>query len=144
MRTESGMSEITPVLIKIRDELLDSMRANGFWYNDELRHDATTWDINNGLCEDFGETVIEHVPDAECDWADALLDDDDAPAHYVVIWHDRYYDAECVEGVDNVRDLPIFAQRSREETTKPLPTEVRSEVTTEVATEVRGEVRGEV
>ena len=50
------------VLIHIRDELLEEMRETGFYYKRELRYDATTWDINNGLCEDFArDTYYEFL-----------------------------------------------------------------------------------
>lgn len=77
------------------------------------------WDINNGRCEEFAETVAARVPGAA---ALPAYDPDLHPAredggwdcdHFVVEFAGRFYDAECHSGVDRVRDLPIYRHRGQ-------------------------------
>jgi hypothetical protein len=108
------------VLREETERLLTHLRLEGFWYGHKdrrRRHDATTWDINCGYCEDFADAVAAQVPGAEAVWAydpelhPPMFDNDPEswlPDHCVVLYEGRYYDAECHEGVDRVRDLPIY------------------------------------
>lgn len=79
----------------------------------------TTWDINNGFCEDFAEAVAARVPDAE---AVPAYDPELHPSredggwnldHFVILWRGRFYDAECHEGVECVKDLPLYRNRGK-------------------------------
>lgn len=68
--------------------------------------------VNNGLCEEFQQAVIESAGldgwFAECvtenypDFADEL------PGHCWVRFRGRHYDAEAPQGVNNFLELPIF------------------------------------
>lgn len=97
------------VFEEVRDSLLAEMRAEGpdqYLYGGDVTGFPLPWDINNGWCETYGEMVRERLPEAECAWLDELTDDDTVPNHYVVIYRGRYYDAECVDGVTDWRNLP--------------------------------------
>lgn len=67
--------------------------------------------INSGYCEEFANRVAEvmgyqdNVWDIvrETDW----LETDD-PAHMFIEWDAKFYDAECPEGVESYRQLPIM------------------------------------
>ena len=84
--------------------LLSDMQQNGFFYCGELRFDPTTWDINNGRCDDFAEAVAARVEGAE---SVPATDGDVDLAHQVVVWNGKYYDAECHDGVQKLADLPM-------------------------------------
>jgi hypothetical protein len=154
--------DITLLKKILREEtksFLTRMRTDGFYINDgsgKKRHDATTWDINCGSCEDFAEAVVDcfskSFPGADATWApfdencqvwpdkpafvvspqehhhgspgniDHAADKNhDAfvgwePDHCVVEYRGKFYDAECHEGVDRVRDLPIYKNRGKTRT----------------------------
>lgn len=70
------------------------------------------WDINNGWCLVFAETVAERVPGAKVvDAAD--LGADPSVCHYVLVHNGRFYDAEAPEGMEAVCDLPIYHNRGK-------------------------------
>lgn len=81
--------------------------------------EPTTWDINNGFCEHLSEAVAERVAGAESVPAydpelhpfreDGGWDAD----HFVVAFKGRFYDCECPEGVEQVRELPIYLNRGK-------------------------------
>lgn len=63
-------------------------------------------DINRHYCRYVAETVAERVEDG-CDLE--VLEDGGRGFVHTWIAHDgRHYDAECVEGVTDYRDLPFF------------------------------------
>lgn len=84
--------------------------------------EPTTWDINNGFCEDLAEAVAARVPGAEVAPAydpelHPLREDGGYDAdHFVVVFEGRFYDCECPEGVDQVRELPIYRHRGKTRT----------------------------
>lgn len=70
-------------------------------------------EINSGLCGDLTQLVCDAVEDA--DWATTEQIEDkleDEGYHWIghvwVVYQDKHYDAECIDGVDNFLDLPIF------------------------------------
>ncbi len=76
--------------------------------------------INWGNCEDFARSVIDALEEIG-DEADPIWDDELATAeelesegfapyggHCVILYNDRYYDAECPHGVDDWHDIPFF------------------------------------
>jgi hypothetical protein len=107
---------MTTVFESVRDDLLAEMRDEGPRYHgypgsypDDF---PLPWDINNGSCETYGQMVCDRLPGAEGAWLDELTDAD-VPGHVVVIFDGRYYDAECVAGVDDWRELPICGHNPR-------------------------------
>lgn len=81
--------------------------------------EPTTWDINNGFCEDLAEIVAARIPGAEVVPAydpelHPLREDGGYDAdHFVIVFEGRFYDCECPEGVNHVRDLPIYQNRGK-------------------------------
>ena len=98
------------VLVEETEALLSDMLQHGFFYLGELRFDPTTWDINNGRCDDFAEAVAARVAGAESVPASGFGAD---LAHQVVLFGGRFYDAECHGGVQNLMDLPIAKNSGR-------------------------------
>ena len=114
--------EFQRILKRVRDEILEELRVEGFYYKHQLRHDPTTWDINNGYCEAFAEDVCEQVPEATWDWIEDLVVEElgeeyEGCYHAVIVFKGRYYDAECIEGVSSIKDIPVVknVDRTREE-----------------------------
>lgn len=91
----------------VMDDLQRAMRSATRLF---LREVPTTWDINNGLCEDWAETVCADFAEAEAVWLDSF----DAEAnHCAVRCFDRWYDAECLDGEEDWRELPFWKNRNR-------------------------------
>lgn len=65
-------------------------------------------EINAGYCDLWAERVVAQLePEHDIEmWA--TEDDEDTPFHVFIKIDDRYYDAECWDGVDRVEDLPFF------------------------------------
>lgn len=68
----------------------------------------TTWDINNGLCDQWAEKVEELLPDAIADWEE--INDND---HCSIYYNGKVFDAECWEGVTTAKQLPIHKNSKR-------------------------------
>jgi hypothetical protein len=67
------------------------------------------YEINNGSCEEFADDVIDAlesdgITGAEMSGTPTF----ELPGHYWVDYNGKSYDAECPDGVDNWRKLPIF------------------------------------
>lgn len=96
---------------------LRDMRQRGFYYRDEKRYDPTTWDIDNGECEEFSQAVLARLPGGihETDGVETVwLDDElpDGPSHCVLRFKGRFYDAEAPEGVAHLGDVPVMRHRT--------------------------------
>lgn len=89
------------------------------------RRPTCPYDINCGLCEEWGERVAELYREATGNDDIDVVDpgnlsghpNDDLFGHVFIRFHGRYYDAECPEGVDDWRKLLLFTKqiaRSRE------------------------------
>lgn len=73
------------------------------------------YDINNGLCDQFAETIEERVRGARAEWGDEE-DHPFAPSQYpedhcYIVYKGRYYDAEEPYGMDCPTKLPIFQRQ---------------------------------
>ena len=102
------------VLVRYRDSILAEMARDGFYYCQKRRFDPVVWDINNGYCEEFAYGVLAELPPSDDTFVVWLEDEiEGAPAHYVLAVGGRYYDAEAIDGVDTLTDLPIFEMRMR-------------------------------
>lgn len=66
----------------------------------------TPADINTHYCRYVARTVVDRVGDD----VDVRIVEDGGRgyAHTWLVHDGRHYDAECVEGVDDYRDLPFF------------------------------------
>ena len=82
----------------------------------DLGRGAAPWDINNGSCDDFADTVVETVelnfPGEEIQGV-YMMDYDPDLSHTAIYWKGRLYDAECLSGVTekNWKKLPIVANK---------------------------------
>ena len=104
-------------------------------------HAQTPWDLNNGFCSEFADTVENEVDGAvgleyghlHLDYSDFTKykidlktiprdeprpDIDELPSHVFVRWHGRFYDAECLRGVDDPRKLPLYQYNIRVDKTR--------------------------
>ena len=67
----------------------------------------TTWDINNGLCVEFADRVARYTKgeaEVRCDEGPA------AAGHWFVAFQGRFYDTECIDGVDSYWQLPTYTE----------------------------------
>ena len=69
----------------------------------------TAKEINNGYCADFATVVWEELgyPDELNFHNDEELADVDY-SHTFLEYNGMYYDAECIEGIDDWTQLPSF------------------------------------
>ena len=116
-------ANFSQVLEEERDKLLSEQDKQWEKYphlRGEYGGPAQPWDINNGLCEEFTNNVVNRVPEAqeltEIDCGDSKhnpLGDDGYPesihaGHSWVYYKGKHYDAETLHGVDDPHNLPIF------------------------------------
>ena len=84
-------------------QLLEEIR-DGFLEGDGFPHTAA--EINNGYCADFATRVWDEFR------AVRIVCDEDMGAceytHTFIGFEDKYYDAECTEGVEDWTMLPCF------------------------------------
>jgi hypothetical protein len=86
------------------------MQRTGWYRTDladgKLRYERPLpWDINSGWCESWAEVAKHALGDgAEVFWLDEI---DPDLTHCVLLYRDRYYDAQVPEGVVDIRDLPL-------------------------------------
>lgn len=97
------------------EEYLSSMRKTGFFYGPKNNriYDAHPWDINNGLCEDFAETIESKVPGAQLFWLEELDSKYQNDGHCIIKFEGRFYDAECPQGVDKLEEIPFLLNRGK-------------------------------
>ena len=99
------------VLERVRDEILNHLGPG-----------ATTWDINNGYCEEFADAVVSLVPEADAIYV-AQLDPEHDPnepmecPHVIVLWRGKLYDAECFQGIRDWRKLPMVRNQGKSRAT---------------------------
>lgn len=80
----------------------------------------SAWDINNGLCEDFAESIARKVKGAEVlgTFNFSNIDGEmiykgklvNLPIHDWIKYKGKHYDAETPNGVTNFMDLKIFKE----------------------------------
>jgi hypothetical protein len=107
----SELEGFSAILASVRSGLLAEVHA-GRWPGHA--NNPSPASINDGLCEVFGQRVLQSLPPsllshARCAWIDGLPTDPLAPSHYVIFFAHRCYDAECIEGVSDLRLLPFFS-----------------------------------
>lgn len=92
------MLSFQDVLREVRD---------GFLQGDNFPH--TPAQINNGFCADFATIVWEKMG---CPSNIRIVSDEDMGpydyTHTFIEYEDMYYDAECIEGVEDWDLLPVF------------------------------------
>lgn len=72
--------------------------------------------INNGRCGEFAREVSQRVDDAKvCSYPD--YECPGSIGHEWIMHRGQFYDAECPEGVEDWRDLPIFRRGRQKELT---------------------------
>lgn len=72
-------------------------------------------EINSGECEDFAWKLVKNIPNAkvsESDWDVIFVNPNGKkewiPTHFWVTVDGKHYDAECVDGVKDYHELPLF------------------------------------
>jgi hypothetical protein len=107
--------DIKPILIAARTAILAEMREIGFYYRTELMFTPTFWDINNGWCEEFAIAVEKIMDESRNGYYWNWFEDYEHGAHAVIVYDGKYYDAQCIEGVNDWKKLPFYKQISREQ-----------------------------
>jgi len=83
-------------------------------------YDQSPYYINCGNCEEFAHDVQDVFGRGEPFWQDEMSDCTELEAvywsHKFLQVDGRFYDSQSPEGVDNWRELPLFA-------TQPVPTD---------------------
>ena len=92
--------ELQRTLDRVTEEILDVMRRDGFWYRGQWRRDPLVWDINNGWCDAWADRASDLIPGAFPVWVDT--------EHCVLVYNGRFYDADCLQGVTDYKELPMF------------------------------------
>ena len=110
-----NQKQFKKILTGVRDAFLMEMVGQA-----RIPQPPHPWDINNGLCEDFTNEVCQLVPEAE-EW---VSDFPDEIGHTFIYWHRRYYDAECLDGVTDYLQLPIFLNQNKTREQVVAPKEV--------------------
>jgi hypothetical protein len=116
-------------LTELREKYLDNMSQKGWFpeYGGKISHDRPKpYDINCGDCRPFGMNIEHKIPGAQQVWSSDMPDyqgpqfddndnersdydpDDPSADHTFIKYNGKYYDAECVDGVCNWRELPIY------------------------------------
>jgi hypothetical protein len=97
---------IQDILIEVRNEWLD-----------EMPQGSTAMDINDGYCNFFGYGVEMRFPRAKGFWI-PNEEGNIGLFHYVIRYRGKYFDAECIEGVDKIDDLPIVLREKEHRSKK--------------------------
>ena len=121
-------------ITELRDKYLDNMRERGWFpeYGGEISYESPKpYDINCGDCRPFGMDVENKIPGSELVWSSDMPDfqgpqfddefnerdvydpDDPEADHAFIKYNGKYYDAECVDGVCNWRELPIYVNNRK-------------------------------
>lgn len=78
--------------------------------------------INHGLCDQFMQAVIEAYPiPEEITTEDLEVPEevyDHLPGHYWILCGGKHYDSECLDGVEDWKELPIFKRHFLEQNPK--------------------------
>ena len=127
---EAEQERFQKIIAAVLQDHLEAMAVGFFhrWNPETGQHEyaqhgnPTPYDINNGSCEEFCNDVIERMCpvigryETETLYAAAISTMNDyyyyfksGPdvSHVVLVFHGRFYDAECLEGVDHWIDLPL-------------------------------------
>lgn len=73
-------------------------------------------EINEGFCEDFANDVAYVFgEEIKCIWGDEIkkIQLTLRNSHCLIEYKNRYYDAECPEGVDDFLKLPLYRRSKR-------------------------------
>ena len=111
---------------------------------DELIEEyGSAYEINNGGCEEWADLVFERLEGKKCRvevWATPYCFA--STNHSFVRINGKFYDAECLDGVDDHNDLPIFRKLIRKgEGRQPVWCENANHDATESVRDVDDELR---
>ena len=107
------------LLLEMESDLIDEGSKN---FNFGLKCYPTAYDINNGMCDYFAEIICDLVPSAES--LPAYYNDVDLQ-HIVIKWNNKFYDAECITGVDKICELPVWINRNKTRNEVLFPAEFK-------------------
>lgn len=85
-------------------------RALRYWIG---KSDLPLEQVNDGWCDQFAELVVEKLGGETYDLQitgtpDDLYFEQNYAGHVWIVYKDKNYDCECVDGVIDWKDLPIF------------------------------------
>jgi hypothetical protein len=97
---------------EVTEKFIKNYHEKGFY--DKRPKPYFNYDINCGDCESWAiecKNLLNKLG-IECKifWQDEILDPeiyDDLPYHCVLFLNNKYYDAECYDGVLSILELPI-------------------------------------
>lgn len=104
------LDEFTAALKKVRDEFMRDTILPDPAFKDEV------CEINHGWCADFAHAVWEELGRPDC--VEIFGDEDlgaESYSHTFIHFAGMYYDAECVEGVDDWTQLPFFHRNNADD-----------------------------
>ena len=114
----------SPAPMKLKHELLTrfvgKMELNRILKLVTEEFEETPYDINNGCCEEWAERVLEILDQEKSgifsdfgrwDTVPGLADTN----HVFIFVDGKFYDAECLEGVVDYMELPIFKKLNRDQ-----------------------------
>lgn len=106
--------EFRHILITERDKLLRDLER-------DRKGLMSVYDIDCGWCEDYAVAVCNRVQGATELWMNDLTPFEHI-CHCVIKYQGRYYDAECIDGVDELRFIPLYENvlKDREEVVEGL------------------------
>lgn len=91
-------------MIQVRDSFLNNTDCSP--YSSISWHPTKVKDINNGFCADWATLVWEQFREVN------IVNDEEMGAkeysHTFLEYKGLYYDAECIDGVEDWTQLPIF------------------------------------
>ena len=111
--------EFKAILISEREKALDYLRLlenSKFFYYHREPNFPLPWDINCGYCNEFAGNIEKKCLEAEVACPSYYLEEDEADEYQIhdfILFNGKFYDAECIDGVNDWRDLPIFGDNPR-------------------------------
>jgi hypothetical protein len=123
---QDALTEATRILL----DKLSSEAAH--WYNKKTKkvelkclEKPTPYDINCGYCNDFCHLVCDMMGGETKDlyglWVEEFTNYrlKYGISHVIIFYNDKYYDAECHEGVRNWKNIPLCKKAIDEVSKKP-------------------------
>jgi len=85
------------------------------------RYNLTARRINSGYCDRLAEDVMAHIEIHYPAELSLIRIDEYADFHAWLTYRGNHYDSECLEGVENWRNLPIFKREIKRKSINVFP-----------------------